>query len=106
MFRQIEKLQQMVNRLLGLCKEAGADVVIDDIPKDYTSSKYEKLGVFILKSQDGVLSTRSTKIMEKWLSRDEDAQRYYIDFINLTVMLRLHFQPNKYIPPLTSECCL
>ena len=106
MLRQIEKLQEMVNRLLGLCKEAGSEVAMDGIPNDYSDRKYEKLGVFILKFQDGVLSKRSTKVMKKWIARDEEAHRYYIDFIDLTVMLRLHFQPNKFSPSLTTECCL
>ena len=106
MLHQIEKLQKMVNRLLGLCEEAGSDVAMDGIPDDYSDTKYEKLGVFVLKSQDGVLSKGSAKVMGKWLARDEEAHRYYIDFMDLTAMLHFHFQLNKYIPSLTSERCL
>ena len=106
MLRQIEKLQQMVNRLLGLCKEAGAEVEIEEAPHDYSDRKYEKLGVFILKSEDGVLSKRSTKVMDKWITRDEEARRYYVDFIELTLMLHLHFQPRKFSPSLNTECCI
>ena len=106
MLHQIEKLQKKVNRLLGLCKEAGAEVAIDETPNDYSDRKYEKLGVFILKAQDGVLTKRSTKVMRKWIARDEEAHRYYIDFMDLTVLLRLHFQPNKSFQSLISECCL
>ena len=106
MLHQIEKLHQMVNRLLGLCKEAGAEVEIDETTHDYSDRKYEKLGVFILKFQDGVLSKRSTKVMKKWITGDEDARRYYVDFIELTIMLRLHFQPKKFTPSLNTECCI
>ena len=106
MLHQIEKLQKMVNRLLGLCEEAGSDVAVDGIPDDYSDTKYEKLGVFILKFQDGVLSKHSTKVMKKRIERDKVALRYYVDFMGLTIMLHSHFQPNKFNPSLIGECCL
>jgi hypothetical protein len=105
MFRQIEKLQKMANNLLGLCREAGVEPAEDEILIDSTYRKYEKLGVFILKFQDGVLSKRSANQMKKWIARDEGAHSYYLDFIKLTVMLRLHYNPNTSILSPTCESC-
>lgn len=106
MLCQIEKLQKMVNGLLGLCREGGINPQNDGTPGGFSERKCEKLGVFILNSQDGVLSRRSAKKMQKWLERDEQARRYYIEFTNLTFLLYLYFQPNKFMSSLEGEYCL
>lgn len=106
MLRQIEKLQKMVNNLLGLCREAGAGAKIDEIPYDTSHRKHEKLGVLILKLQDGVSSKRSNKKLQNWIACDEEARLYYIDFIKLTILLQMHFQPGKFTQSFPTECCL
>lgn len=81
MFRKIKKLQNDVDELLDLCAE----------PDDTEENEYQELGEMILKAQDGELGRRGFKKMEKQLTKDEEALRYYIDFQLLTAMLREHF---------------
>jgi hypothetical protein len=96
MLRQIEKLQKMVNHLLGLCADSGADVVHDDYSLSPEEKKYERLGVMVLKAQDGVLEPRYILRMEKWLTCDPKALQYYVDFQSLTAMLYIHFDPDRF----------
>ena len=93
-YRQIEKLQKVVNTLLGLCgidaDKAESEAV--DLPR---ISRQEQLGIMILKAQDGVLEERYQRRMEKWLLCDQAAMRYYVDFQSLTAMLSMHFHPER-----------
>lgn len=96
MFHQIEKLQNVVNNLLGLLSTDGADTVQDALPANPEEKKYERLGVMILKAQDGELERRHVLRMEKWLLSDPQALRYYVDFQSLSAMLYLHFNPERF----------
>ncbi|MEN8127665.1 MAG: hypothetical protein ABFR90_07650 [Planctomycetota bacterium] len=96
MLRQIEKLQRIVNNLLGLCADSGTDAVLDDLPPDSEAKKYERLGVMLLQVQDGVLEERYLRRMEKWLLCDKAALRHYVDFQTLTVLLQMHFNPARF----------
>ena len=103
MLRQIEKLQKMVNHMLGLCADSGADVVCEDAALSPEEKKYERLGIMILQAQDGVLEPRYALRMQKWLLCDEKALRYYVDFQSLTAMLDLHFNPDRFSSNLIRE---
>ena len=94
-YRQIEKLQKVVNGLLGLCGGAGdkAESEAVDLPR---ISRQEQLGIMILKAQDGVLEDRYLRRMEKWLLCDQVAMRYYVDFQSLSAMLSMHFNPDQF----------
>ena len=101
--RQIEKLQKMVNNLLGLCAESKTEGTWEDAEPLPQDSRYERLGVMLLKAQDGVLEDRYLLRMEKWLLCDEKALRYHVDFQSLAAMLRVHFNPDRFSRNLVSE---
>ena len=103
MLRQIEKIQRMVNTLLGYCTKAGADVAPQSSSQE---DKYEDLGVMILQAQDGVLSRRSQIELNRWLLNDTSALRYFVDFQQLTVLLQMHFNPARFQPHLFCEAGL
>jgi len=96
MFKKIGKLQKMVNSLLGLCADSRADEVFGDLRQTPEDTKRERLGVLILKIQDGVLEERDLRRMEKWLSSDPQTLRYYVDFQFLTAALYFHFNPERF----------
>ncbi len=56
--------------------------------------EYERLSEMILKLQDGHLEQRYVSRLGKWLSCDEKALKYYVEFNQLLAMLRL-FYSNK-----------
>ena len=99
MFRQIEKIQKMVNSLLGHCARAGADIT----PPPVSQDKYEDLGIMILQAQNGDLPHRSQVELNRWLLNDDRAFRYFIDFQQLTAMLYMHFKPERLEFRLPSE---
>lgn len=103
MFHRIEKLQKMVNHLLGLCADGGADVAPEDPSLSPEEKKQERLGVMLLQMQDGELERRYVLRMEKWLSSDPKALRYYVDFQSLTAMLHIHFNPDRFSKNAISE---
>ena len=94
--RQIEKLQKMVNNLLGLCADSKTEAALEDTYLFSQDSRYERLGVMVLKAQDGMLEDRYFLRMEKWLLCDEEALRYYVDFQNLTALLYINFNEDKF----------
>jgi len=94
--RQIDKLQKMVDNLLGFCAEGKTEAALEEADLSPLDSGHERLGTMFLKLQDGALEDRYLLRMEKWLLCDEAAIRYYVDFQNLTAMLHLHFNKNKF----------
>ena len=96
MFHKIDKIQNLVNSLLDLCSDAGAEVPSDSSSCDGREQKYEDLGVMILKAQDGDLSHRSMRELQRWMANDSQALRHYIDFQHLSVMLRFYFCPDAF----------
>lgn len=94
-YRQIEKLQNRVNSLLSLCDGSRAGVEKEDTTPYPQNSRHERLGIMLLKAQDGVLEERYFRRMEKWLLCDEAAMRYYVDFQSLTGMLSIHFNRHR-----------
>jgi hypothetical protein len=95
-YRQIEKLQKMVDSLLGLCAGGTTKAALEEISLSPQDGRYERLGTMLLKAQDGVLEDRYLLRMEKWLLCDETALRYYVDFQNLTALLNMHFNEKKF----------
>lgn len=81
MNRKIDKLQEEIDQLLDLC----------DSGKDAEYDEYEALGVMVLQAQDGVLESGEFDRMEKWITQDKQALRYYVDFQLLTVQLHEYF---------------
>lgn len=100
MLRQIEKIQKMVNSLLGHCCEAGADVAPNPSSQE---DKYEDLGVMILKAQDGDLPQRSIIEMNRWIMNDTSVLDYYVDFQHMTALLKTHFNPSRFHVNLSCE---
>ncbi len=93
MFRKINKLQAEIDEMLELCDQAGA--TSQEEPVTAEEKKHERLGVMIMKAQDGVLEERYLLRMEKWLACDPAALRYYLEFQNLTALLYEHFDKNR-----------
>ncbi len=94
MLGKIDKLQSEVDDLLGLCAEAGG--VDDPSVLGLQENKQLRLGVMILKMQDGDLEPRYVQRLGKWLGCDEQALRYYVDFQGITAMLSCHFNKSKF----------
>jgi len=94
--RQIEKLQKTVNGLLSLCTGKKPDTPAAETDPSTQDSKYERLGIMLLKAQDGELEERYLRRMEKWLLCDPAAMRHYVDFQSLTAMLTMHFNPDRF----------
>ena len=67
--------------------EDGADTVI--------SKRELRLGTLILKMMDGELEERYFLRMQKWLSCDERALGYYIEFVQLCACLHLMISKKK-----------
>ena len=87
----IQHLQSQVDELSGLCSEALG-------PDDLQTRRHERLGIMLLKLQDGDLETRYIRRLEKWLLTDPIALQFYVDFMNLSALLSFHFQPNSLSP--------
>ena len=100
MFQKIEKIQKMVDYLLGYFTESGIGQPQPRPSETQSSERYLSLGENILKAQDGVLSRRSALEMQRLLLHDERALHYYIDFQQLTVLLYEHFNPGRLACPL------
>lgn len=94
MFRKVDKLKSEVDGLLNLCQEAGG--VADEDVFGPEAKKQERLGVMILKIQEGELEQRYMRRLGKWLQCDEQALRYYVDFQRISAMLHFHYNKNKF----------
>ena len=86
--KDIQHLQSQVDEMSGLCSEA-----LDS--DDLQTRRHERLGVMLLKLQDGDLEARYTQRLEKWLLADPIALQFYVDFMSLSALLHFHFQPNR-----------
>ena len=96
MHDEIDKLQQEVDELVDLCADSGAGDLMEEYSPTDEEKKYERLGVMILKMQDGVLEKRYFLRMEKWLLADSEALRYYVDFQQLSAVLYDHFNKSRF----------
>jgi hypothetical protein len=102
MIENIENLNSEINKLNRMC----ADTIgrpFGPAPENFTDRNRERLGVLILKLLDGVLSHRILSLLEKWLMADSDARRYYIDFVTLTTMLQVYYNPGRFKLPKITE---
>lgn len=85
---KIDSFQLQIDELNELCAE------VLSAPQECKSWN-ERLGMMILKLQDGTLEKRYALRLEKWLLSDPEAFEYYIDFTNLTAELHMHFCPES-----------
>lgn len=93
---EIEHLKSQIDDLNDLLSE-----VVE--PDSVQSRRRERLGILLLKMQDGQLDQRSVGRLEKWLLSDPEVLEYYIDFMTLCALLRCHFHPDlaeKMLPAL------
>ena len=98
--QEIEKIKstmshisQMVQRACGGKRRSYGESVDDVFVEEtgdarYIQGKYTKLGVMILRLQDGELAAKDAARMEKWLLSDQHALKYYLEFNQLCSMLR------------------
>lgn len=94
--KDIKELKSQIDSLNDLLSE-----VVE--PESEQSRRQERLAVQLLKLQDGQLDQRIINRLEKWLLADPDSLEYYIDFMMLTALLRLHFHPeasSRFLPEL------
>lgn len=92
MYDDIENIQSEINKLNQLCEDSLSSI-FESEPANPKARRWQRLGVFILKLLDGVLERRYVLRLEKWLRADADARRYYIDFMHLTALLHMHYNP-------------
>jgi hypothetical protein len=95
----IEQLKSQIDDLNTLLSE-----VVE--PQSDQSRRRERLAVLLLKLQDGQLDQRVVRRLEKWLLADPDSLEYYVDFMSLCALLRLHFSPDlsgKFVPELANH---
>lgn len=102
MFEDINNIQSEINELNRLCNDA-LGTPEPEAPADPKASRLERLGILILKLLDGLLERRYFLRMEKWLKADDDARRYYVDFIQLTVALQYYYHPERFTKTLPKE---
>lgn len=102
MFEEIENLQSEIDKLNRLCEDALGHP-FESAPEDFSPRHRERLGIFILKLLDGVLERRTFLRLEKWLLSDTSARHYYIDFMTLTTMLHLYYNPDRFKLPKITE---
>ncbi|MCF7954525.1 MAG: hypothetical protein K9M75_01870 [Phycisphaerae bacterium] len=87
---QIDKLTAIINSAVGRNKTDACQSHSFGVKPAKTSRQdleSQRLGVMILKMQDGLLEQRYVSRLGKWLSTDENALRYYIEFNQLSAML-------------------
>lgn len=91
--KDLDKLQIEIDELNRLIDQtAGADDLT--LGDDLETKRNTRLGILLLKLQDGLLEQRHFNRLQKWLQADTSALGYYIDFMSLTAMLHLHYHPD------------
>lgn len=89
MQKKLDEIQRDVDELIRLCVEAGGE--FEPEPLD----KFSKIGYLLLRMQDGELEEQQCRIMEEWLSSDQEALKYYAEFQQLNAMLYEYFHPER-----------
>lgn len=101
--KDLDSLNQQVDELNRLIDETTQPEKVDE---DLRSKRNIRLGILILKMQDGALPDPYVHRLGKWLAADASAREYYLEFMELCAMLRFHFQPDlvqKSIAAVTGE---
>lgn len=94
--KEIESIQSQIDELNHLLAEATEPV--------YSPLKrLERLGILLLKLQDGELEGKFVHRLEKWLRADPEALTYYVDFMMLCAVLRCYFCPDLGIKGLVEK---
>lgn len=102
-FKRVDTVQHQVDDLLHLlftAKRQCNDNCQDSF-HGLSPRQCERLGVKILKLQDGVLSPNSRRRFYKTLLSDNASALYYFDFMELTRMLYALYQPQSAM----QYCC-
>lgn len=94
--KEIESIQSQIDELNRLLAEATE-------PTHPPLKRLDRLGILLLKLQDGELEGKFVHRLEKWLRADSEALRYYVDFMMLCAMLRCHFCPDLGIKGLAEK---
>lgn len=89
---KLQSIQSQIDELNNLLSE-----VIEPVPPP--SPRLERLGILLLKLQDGQLEDRFVRRLEKWLRADPEAMEYYLEFMMLSALLHLHFHPETLKSP-------
>lgn len=97
---QIDRLTDIINTAVGRKK---TDTILSETsmqpaPRQSRQDlEYQRLGEMILKMQDGVLEQKYMSRLGKWLSCDEKALRYYVEFNQLSALLRSFYGKKQKI---------
>lgn len=95
---QIDKLTAIINNAVGRKKtdESQSHLFGVEPPKRSRQElEYQRLGEMILKMQDGLLEQRYVSRLGKWILSDEKALKFYIEFNQLSAMLRQTYGKNQ-----------
>ena len=93
---EVKSLQSQIQQLNELCSDALT-------PADQHASRTERLGILLLRLQDGDLAKRYFLRLEKWLLADSQALEFYVEFMNLSAMLHFHFHPEPRLSILSGS---
>ena len=88
---QIDKLTAIINSAVGRKKTDESQSHLFGVTPQKSSRQdleYQRLAVMILKMQDGLLEQRYVSRLGKWMSSDEKALKFYVEFNQMSAMLR------------------
>jgi len=95
---QIDKLTAIINSAVGR-KNTGESrshlFGVKSKKRSRQDLEYQRLAEMILKMQDGLLEQRYVLRLGKWILSDEKALKYYIEFNQLSAMLRQIYGKNQ-----------
>jgi hypothetical protein len=95
---QIDKLTAIINSAVRRKKtDESQSHLFEDKPQKSSRQdlEYQRLVVMILKMQDGLLEQRHVSRLGKWVSSDEKALKCYVEFNQLSAMLRQRYGKNQ-----------
>lgn len=94
---KIESFKTQIDSLIDVVKDAFAK------SPELPDSAKKRLGVMILKMQDGVLEAKYVNRLGKWLCADRQALKYYVEFQNLSALLRMYYKDESRVQEAVGE---